>query len=80
MPYQQIPFQYSLHIQSKNELAHHDFLGDGITDPRHDFITTLINDIPSSGPIIVYNKQFESMILNDLKDLFLILEIKYKGF
>ena len=38
-PYQQVPFQFSLHIQwsKEAELEHHSFLADGQADPRPEF-------------------------------------------
>jgi hypothetical protein len=45
-PYQQIPFQFSLHIQEKpdQELKHFEFLHQEKSDPRKDFIQSLINN------------------------------------
>lgn len=59
-PYQQIPFQYSLHIQhNANQLEHLSFLGDGINDPRLSFIQSLINNVQQEGSIVVWNATFE---------------------
>ena len=61
-PYQQLPFQYSLHIlKDKNsKLEHKEFLAD-INDK--DFIKhfgeSLIKDINDDGSVIIYNKSFE---------------------
>jgi len=67
-PYQQIPFQYSLHIQKKPGGAYHhiEFLSDGFNDPRLEFIESLIQNIGASGSIVVYNQKFEKMILNQI--------------
>ncbi|MFO8146890.1 MAG: DUF2779 domain-containing protein [Gillisia sp.] len=67
-PYQQIPFQYSLHIREKpgSGYQHVEFLSDGVTDPRPEFIESLIENIKDSGSIVVYNKTFEKMILNHI--------------
>jgi hypothetical protein len=68
-PYQQIVFQYSLHIQGSptSELQHKFFLAeaDG-TDPRVPFIGSLIQDIGTSGDIIVFNRSFEASRLNEI--------------
>lgn len=68
-PYQQIVFQYSLHIQEspKAELQHRSFLSeaDG-SDPREPFIRSLIRDIGASGDIIVFNRSFEAGRLNEI--------------
>lgn len=67
-PYQQIPFQYSLHIQeSKNgESSHTGFLHTKMGDPRPHLINFLIKDIGPKGSVVVYNKAFESRINNEL--------------
>ncbi len=61
-PYQQLPFQYSLHIIKEEgaEIEHREFLAD-INDKdliRH-FAESLIKDIPDNGSVIIYNKAFE---------------------
>ena len=68
-PYQQIPFQFSLHIlasmDSKSE--HHSFLADGSEDPRIQFMKALKSVIGNKGSVIVYNQPFENRILNELQ-------------
>ncbi len=61
--YQQLPFQYSLHILKEEgaELEHKEFLGE-IDDKdivRH-FAESMIKDISEDGSVIVYNKTFEA--------------------
>lgn len=67
-PYQQIPFQYSLHFQKSkgSELQHAEFLADGKSDPRIPFIENLLRDTEGEGNIIVYNQSFE---MNRLKEI-----------
>ena len=68
-PYQQIPFQYSLHIQnSKNaDVLHNEFLAESEkVDPRIGFINSLIRDCGIHGSILVYNIGFEKSILKQL--------------
>lgn len=71
-PYQQIPFQYSLHKRkSKNSSVEHiAFLGDGITDPRKALTEKLISELGTKGSILCYNKSFEISRLKDLAKLF----------
>lgn len=71
-PYQQLVFQYSLHIQetSASELEHREYLADSSQDPRIGFIEKLIQDCGVSGDILVYNIGFERGKLNDLIDVF----------
>ena len=68
-PYQQIPFQYSLHIQNSKygDVLHNEFLAESEkVDPRIDFINSLIRDCGSHGSILVYNIGFEKSILKQL--------------
>ena len=67
-PYQQIPFQFSLHISDSldSEPKHHSFLAEGDKDPRLDFLSALKKDIGKKGSIIVYNQSFEKRIMNEL--------------
>jgi hypothetical protein len=68
-PYQQLPFQYSLHIVEKEgaPLQHKEFLAE-IDDGdflRH-FAESMIHDIPENGSVIVYNQNFEHSRINEL--------------
>ncbi len=67
-PYQQIPFQYSLHYKETpgSELMHYEFLADAVGDPRVSFLKNLLKDIGKSGDVLVYNKAFESTRLREL--------------
>ena len=67
-PYQQVPFQFSLHIQEKKggDLNHVEFLHRDVTDPRPDFIKSLIENCGDIGSVVVYNQSFESSINNQL--------------
>ena len=66
-PYQQIPFQFSLHIQEKpeGELKHITFLANGTTDPRPKFLQALKDNLGDRGNILVYNQPFEKMVLRE---------------
>jgi hypothetical protein len=73
-PYQQIPFQYSLHIVEnaadlKNQdykPLHREFLHTGADDPTGPFLQSLMKDIGRIGSIIVWNKKFECKINEEL--------------
>jgi len=68
-PFQQIPFQYSLHrLNSKvSDLIHYEFIADiNENDPRISFVEKLINDCGEGGDILVYNMAFEKTILLEL--------------
>ena len=74
-PYEQIPTQYSLHIEYEDgRLEHKEFLGDSI-DPRRGIAEALCRDIPEDGCVLAYNKTFEcgrieelAMLYPDLRD------------
>lgn len=72
-PYQQLPFQYSLHIVNEpgGELTHKEFLAE-IEDKeflRH-FAESMIKDIPENGSVIVYNMGFEHSRINELATIY----------
>ena len=71
-PYQQLVFQYSLHIQETltSVIEHREYLADPSQDPRIGFIEQLIRDCGTSGDILVYNIGFERGKINDLIDVF----------
>jgi len=67
-PCQQIPFQYNLHIQTApgqdpKDIRHHSWIWDGGGDPRIELLGRLEGLLGQKGSIIVYNAQFERMIL-----------------
>jgi hypothetical protein len=67
-PYQQIPFQFSLHVQENPnaELQHFEFLHKEPTDPRLHLAERLIPLCGDRGSIVVYNKSFEMTRNRDL--------------
>ena len=71
-PYQQLVFQYSLHIQevSGSTTIHKEYLADPKEEPRIRFVEQLIKDCSNIGDILVYNIGFERGKLNDLIEVF----------
>lgn len=71
-PYQQIPFQLSLHIQDAPgaEPRHIEYLGDHREDPRPGVIATLRRNIGHSGSLVAYNSGFEAARLRELGEDF----------
>lgn len=70
-PYQQIPFQFSCHVQHQyDELMHEEFLDVTGLDPRRQFAESLITTCGSFGPVIVYNQSFEKRIIKELAEQF----------
>ena len=60
-PFQQIPFQFSLHIQeaSNEEPNHFEYIHKDMDDPRYELIKKLIKLCGTKGSILVYNQSFE---------------------
>jgi len=71
-PYQQVPFQFSLHIQKSPgaNLEHVSFLHKSSDDPRGYFIRSLIECMGNEGDIIAYNKSFEEGRLKEIAEAF----------
>jgi len=71
-PYEQIPTQYSIHIQDKPfaEPTHREFLAEHGSDPRRALAERLCADIPPNSCVIAYNSSFEKMIIRGLAELF----------
>lgn len=74
-PYQQLPFQWSCHIQNKHgDLEHEEFLDVSGNDPRRAFSEALLQTCKEEGPIIVYNQAFEKTVIKKLAEEFPDLE------
>lgn len=71
-PYQQIPFQYSLHyIETENgPLLHKEFLAESGTNPLRPIADALCRDIPMDVCVTAYNKSFECGRLKELAVMF----------
>jgi len=68
-PYEQIPFQYSLHYIEKN-LKHKEFLAQAGTDPRRALAEQLVKDIPKDVTTLAYNMGFEKGVIKRLSKLY----------
>jgi len=70
--YQQIPFQFSLHIvgAAGANPEHRKFLAEGKNDPRPEFMRQLKSAIEPAGSIVVFNAAFEKGRLNECAELF----------
>lgn len=78
--YQQIPFQYSIHVladenfdfNNQDTIKHFNFISDTLTDPRLDFLKKFIVDCFKYGPgiYVAYNKSFEKSVLKYLMYIF----------
>lgn len=72
-PYQQLPFQYSLHIIKEKgaPIEHKEFLAeiDDLDYIRH-FAESMIKDMPENGSVIIYNKSFEPARNNEIARMY----------
>lgn len=71
-PFEQIPFQYSLHYMEGEggELLHKEFLAESGTDPRRAVAEALCRDIPADGCVTAFHKSTECGILRKLAEQF----------
>ena len=71
-PYQQVPFQYSLHYLERDGavLEHKEFLADENSDPRLALVERLVADIPTDACVLAYNMSFECTRLKELAEIF----------
>ncbi len=70
-PYQQIPFQFSMHrLGANGELEHQSFLDLSGNDPSKAFAQALIAAGGNKGPIFVYNAGFETARIKELGNRF----------
>ena len=72
-PYQQLPFQYSLHIIKEKgaPIEHKEFLAEiDDTDYIRHFAESMIKDMPENGSVIIYNKSFEPARNNEIARMY----------
>jgi CRISPR/Cas system-associated exonuclease Cas4 (RecB family) len=70
-PWQKIPFQYSLHIlREGGAVEHEEYLHHEDTDPRPPLVENLLDDVESSGSVVVYHDTFERQRLEELQEAF----------
>lgn len=65
-PYQIIPFQWSDHVlHQEGSLGHSEYLHMKVSDPREDFVISLLKAMGTAGTIFVYT-DYEKRILRNL--------------
>jgi len=70
-PYQQVPFQFSAHIEPlEGPIDHREFLSLDGTDPRRTCAEALVGAVPPAGAIIGYNASFERARIMELAKAF----------
>ena len=74
-PFEQIPFQYSLHIEyADGTLEHKEYLSQDDIDSRYELALRLCEDIPKDVMVLAYNMSFEKGVIQRLASLFPELE------
>ncbi|OQW48915.1 MAG: hypothetical protein A4S09_13185 [Proteobacteria bacterium SG_bin7] len=82
-PYQQLPFQYSLHVWRAPEsstLEHFEFLHTNDSDPGRQLAEKLLTQIGPVGSLVAYNRKFEMECLNSIGKRFPDLKDKLEDF
>jgi hypothetical protein len=70
-PYEQLPFQFSLHIEREpGDVQHHEFLDLSGEDPRRSCAEALVRMVPAEGAVITYNASFERRCIRQLAELY----------
>ncbi|WP_207912063.1 DUF2779 domain-containing protein [Parafrankia sp. BMG5.11] len=70
-PYQQIPFQFSVHVEDEDgSIRHREFLNLDGSDPRRECAEALLAHLPQSGAVIGYNASFEKARILELASCF----------
>jgi hypothetical protein len=69
-PYEQLPFQWSCHIERADGVVdHREFLGTSGGDPMRAFAESLLHALRDQGPVLIYSA-FEKTILGGLQRRF----------
>ena len=70
-PYEQIPFQFSIHKEDgKGKLEHFEFLAEVGADPRYELALNLIKFIPQDACVLAYNMSFEKGVIRRLAEIY----------
>ena len=71
-PYQQVPFQYSLHIQREpdGEIEHREYLHRDKSNPIPPLLEKLQEDVVDAGTVLVWYEAFEKTRNNEMADAF----------
>lgn len=71
-PYQQVPFQYSLHIlrEPNGEIEHREYLHKDALNPMPSLIASLKENVSDKGSILVWYESYEKSRNKEMAELF----------
>ena len=71
-PYEQVPFQYSLHyiLEENDRLRHVEFLAEPGSDPRRSLAERVVQDSPKDVCTLAYNMSFEKTVIKNLANIY----------
>ena len=70
-PYEQIPFQFSIHKDDgRGNLEHFEFLAEVGADPKYELALNLIKFIPQDACVLAYNMSFEKRVIRRLAEIY----------
>lgn len=70
-PFQQLPFQFSCHVEERDgTLRHEAFLDVTGDSPLHGFVENLLRVLKSRGAVLVWSQGFEGARLRELAEMF----------
>lgn len=70
-PFQQLPFQFSCHVEKRDgTLRHEAFLDVTGDSPLHGFVENLLRVLKSRGAVLVWSQGFEGACLRELAEMF----------
>ncbi len=71
-PYQQMVFQYSLHVikSPKSEVEHYEFLGTNWENPVPTLLKSLTSNIGEVGTVLVWNESFEKTRNKEMAEMY----------
>jgi len=65
-PYEQVPVQFSCHVQGPRGVVHHEWLAEGRADPREHFAKALLSACDGARTVLAYNAPFEKGCITGL--------------
>lgn len=79
-PYQQVPFQFSAHVETADgAIEHREFISLDGSDPRRACAQALVEMVPPAGAIIGYNASFEKARILELAAAFPDLAVRLEA-